>query len=159
MPMRSLLLVRMLLVSTMLLLVVACNQEPGYHHFENITDEGWGRSDVRRFATPKVKHTGIYDVFLDLRTTRAYPYAGVSLICEENLWPANSNKRTTFECKFVDERGHLLGTGISRFQYRYYLGERKLNAGDSLTLNISHNMKVPVIEGITDIGVELKINR
>lgn len=143
-------------VATVCLLTAGCKQDNTYHHFEDIPSDGWQRTADRQFHIPAVMQSGTYDLFLDLRTTREYPYASITFRLTEHCLPANSTKKSTIECRLVDDQGRQLGSGISRFQYRYHLGERQLQKGDSLSISIRHHMQPDYLPGITDIGIELK---
>ena len=58
-----------------------------------------------------------------------------------------------------DEKGNVLGDGVSYFQYNFMLSEVDLREGDSLHVCVRHIMKREILPGISDIGLKMIRNR
>ena len=59
----------------------------------------------------------------------------------------------------MTSEGHPIGTGVKHFNYSFRLKDLHLNEGDSLQINIVHNMKREIMPGISDIGIKLSEGR
>ena len=79
----------------------------------------------------------------------------LSLVIEQTKLNTQERRKDTLNCVLVDENGHLLGQGISRFQYVFNLSTLHLQKDDSLHISIRHDMKREMLPGITDIGVHI----
>ena len=57
--------------------------------------------------------------------------------------------------KLADDKGNMLGQGISYYQYNFILVDRDLSKGDSLHVTVRHIMKREILPGISDIGFRM----
>jgi gliding motility-associated lipoprotein GldH len=64
-------------------------------------------------------------------------------------------KRDTLNCSLIERDGRVKGKGVSFYQYNFHLNDLDLRAGDSLSINIRHNMKREILPGIADVGIKL----
>ena len=69
--------------------------------------------------------------------------------------PSGYTHYDTLNCKLVDENGKYRGQGISFYQQTFHLNTIRLHDGDSLHINIKHNMKREVMNGVSDIGFRI----
>ena len=58
--------------------------------------------------------------------------------------------------QLTDEKGNAIGKGINYHQYRFPVSSFDLNNGDSLVVNIRHDMKREILPGICDVGLIMK---
>ena len=138
------------------LLTAACNRSMVYNHYEHIDNDGWERSDTMHFYVPPVKQAGIYQQQMMLRTNNALPFMGVSIIVEQDIYPVGRKLRERIDCHLVEENGHVMGNGISCYQYTFDLNQIELSEGDSLHVYLMHHMKLETIPGISDVGLIMK---
>ena len=137
-------------------LTVSCHDGTVYHHYEQTEDDGWDRGDTLHFTTPAVSSSGDYQAFVEIRSSRAYPFMNLDIIVEQTVLPAHYTEIDTLMCYLADDKGQMQGSGISEYQYRKPFKTLRLRQGDSLSIQIRHNMKREILPGITDIGYQLK---
>ena len=143
-------------VLVMMLLFAGCDHTTVFHHYENISQDGWGRSDTLRFEIPPISTDGNYLATLELRTNSTYPYTNLSIIVESDLQPHSQHFSDTLRCSLTDQRGNITGKGISQYQYRFPLATRHLTQGQILTFSVYHNMRRETLPGIIDIGLHIQ---
>ena len=141
-------------------LTMACDRSVVYNHYENVDNEGWERTDTMHFSIPPIKQAGTYRQQVMLRTNNELPFLGISVIVEQEIFPADhtmSRKlRKRIDCKLVEGNGHVLGSGISCYQYSFNVDSVQLNEGDSLHVFVMHHMKLETMPGISDVGFLMK---
>ncbi len=138
------------------LMLMGCTKGYTYHHFEHTEVEGWEKHNALHYAVPPVTNTADYGLCIDLRTTSDYPYTSITLVVEQQVFPAGRKLRNMVECKLIDDNGRRQGTGIGQYQYRFPIRTQHLNKGDSIDISIKHNMTQYILPGISDVGVRLQ---
>ena len=106
--------------------------------------------DSSRFDKAK---TGTYHQQLMLRTNNQLPFLGISVIVEQDIYPVGRKLRKRIDCKLVEQNGHVMGSGISCYQYTFDVDSLQLNEGDSLHMYVMHYMKQENMKGISDVGI------
>lgn len=133
----------------------SCDSKTVYSHYEHTPQEGWERIDTLFFEVPPVKEAGIYQEEIGIRTDIGFPFLSLALNVAQDVLPQGEHYQTTKNCVLYDEMGKELGNGISRFQTVVYLTDVKLNAGESMRICITHNMRREMMTGVSDIGIIL----
>ena len=109
------------------------------------------------FKVPPVKEAGVYEEVVGMRILSDFPFQSLTLMVDQMVYPRNEHFHEYLRCNLIDEQGVIKGDGISYIQYEFPLREIRLQAGDSLRIEIRHNMKREVIPSVTDVGIKLKI--
>ena len=135
------------------LMMAACDRSVVYNHYEHVDNEGWERNDTMHFYVPPIKQTGTYHQQLMLRTNNQLPFLGISVIVEQDIYPVGRKLRKRINCKLVEQNGHVIGSGISCYQYTFDVDSVQLNEGDSLHMYVMHYMKQENMKGISDVGI------
>ena len=144
--------------------MTACIGGKVFDKYRQLPVEGWEKHDTLSFSIPAVVATGEYELGLGLRATGIYPYMSLALVIEtdvistDSLQPSfrSSDKRSYSKSfQLVNQRGYAEGQGVSLFQYHFPLATLSLQAGDSLNVNIRHNMRQEMLRGISDLGISL----
>ncbi|MDD7317183.1 MAG: gliding motility lipoprotein GldH [Prevotella sp.] len=138
------------------LLLVACETDTVYHHFEHTRIVGWERNDTLTFAVPAVPSDGNYREELTLRVNNDYPFMGLTLIVEQTVFPGKRHFCDTLNCRVTDKEGNNRGRGIAFYEYDYPLKQLALHAGDSLQVRVRHYMKREIVPGIADVGIRIR---
>lgn len=144
------------LLLTVALTMVGCNRKAIYSHYEHTPISGWEKLDRLLFVLSPVTEDGTFREEIGLRINGAYPFMGLTLIVEQQVFPSGMTRSDTLSCKLIDSDGTILGEGVSFYQYNFHLCNMQLSKGDSLSINIRHNMKREILPGISDIGVTLR---
>lgn len=137
------------------IIITSCNDKRVYDKYNHTSVTGWEKNDTLSFDIPRIEKAGKYDAELGLRINGAYPFTGLSLIVEQTIYPTKKIKTDTVNCKLIDNNGVTKGYGISYYQYNFPIGELELRQGDSIHVNIRHDMQREILPGISDIGFML----
>ena len=137
-------------------LLVGCDRQTVFNHFEHTALTGWERNDSLLFDIPPVAKSCDYVEEVGLRVTGAYPFIGISLIIEQTVYPSLVSHRDTLNCTLTDRQGNVTGGGVSQYQYQFPLKLLRLRQGDSLHVALRHDMKREILPGIADVGLILR---
>lgn len=143
------------LLITVALTLVGCNRNTIYSHYEHTPINGWERVDRLSFDLASVTVGGNYHEEIGLRINKDYPFKGLTLIVEQQVFPSGVSRSDTLTCKLIDDKGIILGEGVSFYQYHFHLCDMPLAKGDSLHVQIRHHMRREILSGISDVGVTL----
>ena len=142
------------------LMLTACNDKTVYHDYEQTPASGWEKNDLLSFTIPFIQETGNYTEEVGMRINGSFPFLSLSLIVEQTKLNTGEKQCDTLVCELINKRGYPQGKGVSQYQYLFPLRTLQLNKGDSLHVEIHHDMKREIVPGITDVGFKLsKISR
>lgn len=150
-------------------MATACVGGKVFDEYEQIPVEGWDKTDTLTFSVPAVPADGVYNLALGLRTTGDYPFMSLTLLFEANIIAKKTENSSvvkvpqrlsrTLSCPLVSSRGRSQGQGVSLYQYNFHVATISLREGDSLQVNIRHNMKREMLPGLSDLGLSITRNR
>ena len=138
----------------MLLTCVACDDKTIYSHYESVAISGWEKNDMLSFSTPPIQQTRDYQEKIGLRISSLYPFMGLTIIDQTRL-PSMETESDTLNCNLIDQNGNATGPGISNYQYEIAFKTLSLNEGESLHIDIRHDMKREILPGVSDVGIIL----
>ena len=139
----------------MVLMLTACNDKTVYHNYEQTPASGWEKNDQLSFTLPPIQTTGNYTEEVGIRINGTFPFLSLSLIIEQTKLNTGERQCDTLVCELINKRGYPQGKGVSQYQYLFPLKTIQLNKGDSLRIEIHHDMKREILPGITDVGIKL----
>lgn len=129
------------------LLLMACDTQTIYSHYESVDVTGWSMLDTLRYTFEVTDTLSDYEVLIHVRHTEAYPY--------QNMWLFVDND--TIEFYLADERGQWLGNGRNSLVEMPILYEQSISydhAGER-TITICHAMRDSLLRGVSDVGVSI----
>ena len=140
------------------LLLASCRHDIVSSDYRNLPEDGWAMTDTVPLSLLVPDTTQAYDITLILRHSDVYKY--------QNLWFFVTSPdslcpilRDTVQACLADDRGRWLATRTGR----YYSGfvnmqtDVRFPEPGNYTFLIVHGMRDSVIQGIADIGLELRI--
>ena len=145
-------------------LMFSCDNNIVFSEFQPVQDKIWDKQTefVFRF---EIKDVSIpYNISLQLRNSRLYPYQNLYVIFEDSRLHGNDrdgedsrlfeNDRDTIECKLADSTGKWTGNGITLFQ-NLFMVRTNYHFPDTgaYTISIRHAMVDDYLKGIEDVGV------
>ncbi len=136
-------------------LVMACQLDTVYNHYEHTPLSGWERNDTLTYHVGPILRDGQYREEIGLRISGDYPFTGLNLVVEQRVFPTGDMRRDTLSCIVVDQQGNAKGRGVSHYQYLFHLTTLSLHKDDRLYIAIRHDMKREILPGISDVGVKL----
>ena len=148
------------------MMVTSCKESTVYYKYAHTPIAGWEKNDTLSFAIPPLT-SGLYQENLGLRITGAYPFMGITLIVEQEIFPNQESK------KEKEERNKLQIMGVKSHQAKKVARGEKIvkldtiqcnlinnlyhfNENDSIHIMIRHDMKREILPGISDIGIKLE---
>lgn len=147
---------RSLLLLVTVCLLTACKQSTVYYHYEDISESGWEKNDRITFNIANINADATYQEELAMRISNKYPFMRLTLIVEQTIYPSGVATTDTLDCNLIDEGGNATGQGVSQYQYLFPLKTLPLQRGDSLHLEVHHDMKREILPGITSVGIRMK---
>lgn len=135
--------------------LAACTRSTLIHVYRNVPAEGWDQSDVLSFPLDTVRHGGVYNLSIGVRTTNLYPYQKLWIVVETALCNPDTAFADTLACTFVGDDGIKNGKGTDTQQYDFHLGQTLLQQGQSGTVSVRHIMRREVVPGVSDIGIRI----
>lgn len=145
----------LLAVALVAVALSSCDSDVIYDKYNHTPLVGWEKNDTLSFDVPPVKDAGRYRLELGLRTSTSFPFTALSLVVEHTVEPGHMLYTDTVNCRLADEKGNVLGNGVSCFQYNFIVSDISLNKGDSLHICVRHIMKREIMPGISDVGLKL----
>lgn len=136
----------------------SCNRNNNIHYslFMPTNIEGWTKQDTLLYNIGKVGIGGEYERSIGMRISNNYPFKSLTIIIEQTVMPQAKVTKDTLECVFCDDNGNILGNGLSLYQFKFPIPAVRLNDNDSLSVRIWHHMRKEELEGVSDVGFELK---
>ena len=139
---------------------VACYDRTSFFNYHAINLDGWDRTDFQEYQVNAISEEGYYMEEIGVRTTKAYPYQQLHLIVKQEIISTtgthpNRFRRDTLHIDIYDSWGKPKGKGIDLFQNVVPFKTLPLKAGDSISLQIAHDMKALSIKGISDVGLKV----
>lgn len=134
-----------------------------FDQYEHTPVAGWEKNDALEFDISPLEKPGNYQKELGLRVTGAYPFMKLTLIVETKKWGKGDKPSEytavvdTVQCDLMDKNGVTKGQGISSFQYNMPFAINKYQEGDSLHVEIRHDMKREILPGISDVGLKMSL--
>lgn len=149
---------RAILPILLLTLFASCGRDIVYEETQDIDRYGWRIDSVKRFEFEIQDTTSFCDMSFLVRNTGDYDY--------QNLWffvefvkPDMTFTEDTVQLFLADDFGKWVGSGIGSIYsatYEYRDSIRFDQTGKYL-INIRHGMRTDSLQGITDIGVQIKL--
>lgn len=163
---------RLIIFAAAIAILASCTGRKVYDHYDHTPLSGWDKVDELTYDVPAVKDSGLYATTLGLRINEAYPFQALTLIIQQKVIhkPVKGNNKKankvnaqtftdTLNFSLFDDNGVIKGSGISYYQYHYRVSEMDLQAGDSLHITVTHDMRREIIPGISDIGIAVATSR
>lgn len=137
----------------------SCRESTVYYQYAHTPISGWEKNDTLSFAIPPLESAGLYEESLGLRITGAFPFMGITLIVEQEIFQHQHEKLVkldTIQCNVINKDGVTTGQGISYYQYNFPINLYRFQQNDSIHIMIRHDMKREILPGISDIGIKLE---
>ena len=138
---------------------MSCKQEVVSSAYQDLDEHGWAVTDTVHLTLNVEDTTQAYDLAVNLRHSELYAYQNLWLFMQsaDSLSPLPVD--TVLAC-LANDRGRWLGTRAGHYYTGYVIAEHGLTFPRTGTYNftIVHGMRDSVVQGIADIGLELRIN-
>jgi gliding motility-associated lipoprotein GldH len=140
----------------LILLMASCGPEPEFAGTEDLRGEQWAYDEPASFAVDIDDTLAAYDLFIDLRTTKTYPYSNLYIFLEithqENLLI-----RDTVELPLAENDGKWTGEVTGTMVDNHILTYQGMAFRKAGTYNISltQAMREDVLPQVASVGISL----
>ena len=141
---------------TILSSLFSCHEKITFSQYKAVDADGWDKTSHVVFTPSPIKSTTTYDQFVGIRINSRYPFLSLNLIVEQTISPSGKIYTDTIDCQMISENGEQLGKGNSLWVREFPLRSLSLHEGDSLSINIRHNMRRDILRGVSDIGFKME---
>lgn len=141
-----------------LLLLAACNSNVVYTESHSVDERGWDLGDKLTYTLDIDDTLCVYDLFVDLRITRTYPYNN-SFLFLRTTFPTGCVAIDTLECPLAFDDGKWRGKTTGQYiDNRYYFKRQVIFPyKGTYTFDITHGMRDTAIVGIKSVGLVMKL--
>ena len=145
---------KLLIAIIAVLCLSACSGNVVYSHFSPMKSSEWHMDSIVGFDYTIEDAAASYNMIIYVRHTERYPYQNMWLFVE------NAGKTDTIEFYLADDRGRWLGDQHHGFIEMPVLLEEAKQFADTGTYHmcVRQGMREEVLQGITDIGLEINRN-
>jgi len=143
----------------MALVMPACGDGVVYNTYRHTQAEGWDKTDTLFFDVLPLREAGVYRQTVGLRINESFPFNSVTLVVDCTVEPKHKTYSDTLRCRLTDNKGNMLGRGVSYYQYDFTASDLRLDEGDSLHIGVRHIMRRETLRGIADVGLQLSLAR
>lgn len=138
------------------LAMTACGRDI-YFDFVPVSPEGWGKDTLCTFTVEVEDTLSLYDMYIHVRSTPAYPYQNLWLFLSETT-PEGTVTADTVEFYLTDRHGRPLGSGMGErkeMPVLYRQGIRFDRRG-TYQYTIGHGMRTDLLRGLSDVGIKIE---
>lgn len=136
---------------------ISCTDDALYRSYQSVPIDGWDAADPVAFQVDTLRQPTTCHILLNVRTSAMEAYDFRTLYLEvRQQWNGRLLRCDTIACLLSDERGEIEGDGVMRYQYTFPVSTVSLPAGSVGYLRVRHLMRREILEGISDIGIEIK---
>ncbi len=135
------------------LIISACHDSIYYHHFEDVSTEGWTNADTVSFDIPVPEKDTEMDLEVQARYTNKFQYKKLNLLIETEC-NGHSTGKDTLSLDMFTDNGTKTGNGITYIEENKTFKKINVRKGQKIRLKIIHNMRHPSIKGLSGIGIQ-----
>lgn len=149
------------MAAIMTFLTAACTDDSvAYIQFQTIPSEaGLNERDTLHFTVDSIPTDGAYTTYLCIRTNIEYPYRNVSFLVAQTVIDKDSktkrHQRNTISSTVYSESNRHIWPGSAYYNAELPVATANLHHGDSLVIDVKHNMRRETMPGITDLGIKI----
>lgn len=134
----------------------SCSLNVKYSNYRHISSNGWDLSDTLLFTTDTLWETGRYQFTCGVRTRRNFPYRELVMLVDRKVYRDSLlvlHKLEKVKCPVINSSGGMLGEGIASKNHEQKLKDFYMLRGDSVVIEIYHQMTRQTLPGIVDVGI------
>ena len=137
--------------------LISCNPGNIYADSEKIPGYTWNASNIISFEATVKDTTNAYDINLIIRTDKSYPYRNLFLFIKTTS-PEEISIKDSVEYYLADEKGNWYGSGLGDVNDLSVPFKTNILFPDegTYTFNIQHGMRDQNLDGVTDIGIQIR---
>ena len=124
---------------------------------QSIKGGQWSFSDSLVYSFEIKDTLNYYDFSILVRNTENYMWSNIYLF-SDLTFPNGKVRRDTIEVVLADQYGYWMGhnSGTIVTTTAKFMHDRKFPLGGNYKIVITHGMRDPILEEVTDIGIKVK---
>ncbi|HNY03081.1 MAG TPA: gliding motility lipoprotein GldH [Bacteroidales bacterium] len=137
--------------------LTGCDPGRVYEEHQAIREGIWNVRDKKEFRTEINDLATSYNVYLDIRNDRDYPYSNLFLFMDTE-YPGGKISRDTVELTLADYDGRWLGSGTGSVKFSRFLFRKdvKFRERGKYRFLFEQAMRINELHGIRDIGIRIE---
>ncbi len=148
----------------LLLVMAACQEDVVFNTYKSVDKTGWGNGEVVAIDIPVQDSLSYYNLFINLRNNKDYPYSNLFLITRMTF-PDRTKVTDTLEYEMTDVKGYFLGSGFSDLKENklFYKSHIRFPQTGTYLFEVKHAMRqrnstegVDPLKGVTDVGISME---
>ncbi len=141
----------------------SCKQKSYFDEYQP-TQNSWNRKDIKKFSINQEDTVGLYNMYIQLRSTNDYPYSNIFLIVKSTN-PKGKIMIDTLQYEMADANGNMLGDGFTDIKESklWFKDHYKFPMKGTYLFEIEHAIRSAEkikaeekLDGITDVGLKLE---
>lgn len=144
------------IVAFSLISLNSCDPGMVYDQFEKTQNNEWAWEDVKRFEVEINDSLNFFNVYTNIRHTKAYPKSNLYLFVTIK-GPGNNEIRDTIDVQIANKHGKWLGSGFGEVKFvrkKIKNGVRFAHKGKYI-IEVEQGMRLPTIP-VTDVGIRIE---
>ncbi|PRX57006.1 gliding motility lipoprotein GldH [Flagellimonas meridianipacifica] len=155
---------RILICLCLLLSLVSCNSKLEFSKFETLKEGSWAMDRPVNFEFSDLDSLQTHNMYINIRNDNNFEFSNLFLITELE-YPDGNTQKDTLEYAMAKPTGEWLGKGLGSVKESKLWYREGIVFPDSgvYKVKVTHAMRkngdidgIPVLEGITDIGLEIE---
>lgn len=138
-----------------MLLFTACQDMPFFTEYKSVDTQGWYATDVFVYKLPEVEENAQCNAKVCVRALQNYEYDNLALVVRMYEGKKEVSVDSVY-LKLFDENGVSTGIGFPHTEYSCDIKSKQLKPGKKYKFKISHIMRLDPLQGISEVGIELK---
>ncbi|MGW8317421.1 MAG: gliding motility lipoprotein GldH [Bacteroidales bacterium] len=139
-----------------LLLLISCDPDLVYDHFETMEDGTWSWTDPREFKVEVTDTLSLNNIYLQVRHTVDYPMSNLYMFVYVKS-PSGQMLKDTVNIMLAEPDGRWIGKGLGNLRELMLLYRRQTRFGEPgiYTFTLEQGMRNPSLP-VTDIGIRIE---
>jgi len=140
-------------------MVSGCKSNRIYERYETVNGYQWQYHDIKTFTAKITDTSAIYNLYVDIRNSEAYPYSNLWLnLTSKSPEGIEQKQRFNFTLADVDGKwnGDILG---DVHDHRFTAASQvRFPRTGTYTFNLQQDMRIDPLPGVMDVGIRLEKN-
>jgi gliding motility-associated lipoprotein GldH len=138
-------------------ILTGCDEGVVFEENRAIRGGEWSEKVPLSFEFEMKDTIQLYDFFLNIRNSEAYPYSNLYLFAELEF-PNGKMSVDTINCPLADASGNWYGSGLGDIYDNrvLYMKRRQFPLSGRYRMTIHQAMRDTLLKGVTDLGFRIK---
>ena len=138
-------------------LFVSCNDNSIFQQNKQIYENGWNKDSTANFVVSITDTLSDFNIYINVRNTNDYPTENLYLFVK-TISPQENFIIDTVNLFLADPYGRWTGKKVSRIWDNKFLFRKNVKFANTgkYTFIIQQGMRYDILDGISDIGIQIE---